>query len=119
MPLLVKQQLKSLIEPSEFNLVALDGSTDSFPYSRGEDFLLLENTDSSPITVTLIGNEVTSVNRPGITTIDVSSGKAVTIPANGWVIVRLIAAEAYLTDSDNQPDITGGAATVNAALFSL
>lgn len=119
MPLLVKQQVKTLLEPEQFDFVALDGSTDSFPYAGGEDYLLLQNTDGSPITLTLLGDEATSVNRDGITSIDVSGGKSVEVPANGFEIVRLVAARAYLTDSTNQPDITGGAATVNAALFSL
>lgn len=118
MPLLVRQTLSST-EPKEINVVALDGSSDSFPYNNERSFLMLQNTGSSNITMVLLGNSATTVDRSGITEIDVSGGKSVTVNAGDTMIVDLTNASAFLSDSDNQPDITGGTADINAALFTL
>ena len=119
MPTLTLQTLRSA-EPKAFTMVALEGGNlDAFPFSGNRDFLLFENTSSSMVTVTLLGDTVTTVNREGITTVDVSAGKTVTIPANSSVTVDLVNAGAYLTDANNMPSITGGSASINAALFRL
>lgn len=117
MPLLVQQSLGSA-EPKAINFVALDGSTDSFPFNNDRAFLILQNTSGSTVTVVLLGNTATTVPCPGITTVDVSAGKSVPIAANSSVVVDLTNARAYLSDSDNRPDITGGTANINAALVT-
>lgn len=117
MPALTLQTIRSL-EPKAFTQVALDG-TDSFPFSGDRDFLLLENTSGSSITLTLLGDQATTVNREGITQIDVSGGKSVPVPANSFVIVDLVNAAAYLRDSNNMPDINGGTSNISASLFRL
>ena len=118
MPLLTLQNLKT-DEPSALDYTALDGATDSFPFTgTQETYLLLRNTDVSDITVTLIGDQATSVKRSGIVDIDVSAGKDVLVPAGSDVKVSLLNAAAYLSDSESQPDITGGAATLLAALVA-
>ncbi len=118
MPLLVQQSLRSS-EPKALSFVDLDGTTDSFPYSSAQRaFLILQNSSGSPVTVTLLGDEATAVNRQGITSIDVSGGKEVTVPANGSQVVDLINAGAYLTDANGMPDITGATSVISAALVT-
>ncbi len=118
MPLLVQQSLRSS-EPKALSFVALDGTADSFPYSSSQRaFLILQNSSGSPVTITMIGDEATTVNRQGITSIDVSAGKEVIVPANGSQVVDLINAGAYLSDSDGIPDITGATSVISAALVT-
>ena len=118
MPLLVQQSLRSE-EPKALSSVDLDGTADSFPYSSAQRaFLILQNSSGSPVTVTLLGDEATSVNRQGITSVDVSGGKEVTVPANGSQVVDLINAGAYLSDSDGLPEITGATSVISAALVT-
>lgn len=118
MPALVTQSLRSN-EPDALNFVALDGTSDSFSYSGGESWLFLQNTSGSPVTVVLLGDQATTVNKPGITVVDVSGGKSVVVPGNNSVKVPLISARDFLTDANNQPDITGGTSAIMAAVVSL
>lgn len=118
MPALTLQQLRSS-EPKAFTFTDLDGTADSFPYNGDRTFLLLENTSGSNVTLTLLGDAATNVDRTGITTIDVSGGKSVVVPANASVVVDLVNAGAYLSDANNMPGITGGSADIRAAVVSL
>lgn len=121
MPLIPNTTLKS-DEPVNVTFTALDGSTDAFGYTGQAAYLVFQNSDASPATVVLLGDQATTVKRDGITDIDVSGGKSVTVPAaaggvNGFTKVYLPAAAAYLKDSTNQPNITGGASTLSALLL--
>lgn len=118
MPLLTKQVIRST-EPTALTFTALDGSTDSFSYSGGDEVLILENTTGAEVTVNLKGDQATTVTRSGITVIDVSGGKSVTLAANSFTKITLRDANAYLTDSGGQPDITGASASINAAHLVL
>ena len=118
MPLLTKQAIRSS-EPSTLTFTQLDGSSDAIAYTGGDEVLVLENTSGSEVTVTLLGNQATSVTRSGITRIDVSGGKSIALPANSYTKIFLRDASAYLTDSDNQPAINGASASINAAHLIL
>lgn len=107
-------------EPDTLPLVALDGATDTFPFSGNASWLVLQNNDASPITVTLLGDQASATTKlRGVTDFDATGGKDVTIAANSIHYVYLPAAAVFLPDSNKTPAINGAAATVSAALLVL
>lgn len=59
--------------------------------------LIMYNITASPVVVTIDGAGGTTVTVPGTggTTLSVASGYAITVPANGFTVVRLDTIDAY------------------------
>lgn len=80
--------------PTELVLSA----SDTFTYTPGTNSILVfYNTTASPVTVTIDGASGTTVPVPNTgTTLDISAGVAITVPANAFKAVRLDTIPAYL-----------------------
>jgi len=78
--------------------------------------LELYNTTASPVVVTIDGSSSTTISPPGFGgTVDVSAGKAVTVPASSTVAVELGKISAFLQGT---VAVTGGVG-VTAHLYTL
>ena len=83
-------------------------ASDTLTYKPlGNQKLFLYNPTASPVVVTIDGNGGTTLPVSGIGgTIDVSAGKAITVPANDGVYVVLKVIDAYLQGATVA--VTGG-----------
>ncbi len=102
----------TIANPTKTTLTSSDTLT--FVPSKRQ-LLLLQNTTASPVVVTIDGNGGTTISVPGYGSIDVSAGKAITVPANGQQAVMLSAISAYLQGS---VAVTGGTGCT-AMLFEM
>lgn len=80
-----------------------------------KQLLVLTNTTGGSLTATIDGSTGTTVNAPGIGSVDVSAGKAILVGAGLSVAVVLSTISAYC---QGVVHITG-AATLKAQLFDL
>lgn len=80
-----------------------------------QQLLVLENTTASPVVVTVDGSTGTTIAVGGYGSVDVSAGKTITVPANGYQYVKLSAISAFLSGT---VAVTGGVG-VKAMLFEL
>lgn len=92
-------------------------ASDTFTYvQNGRQLMHLFNTTASPVIVTFDGSTGTTISPPGFGgTIDVSTGKAVTVPANGTVAMNLDTISAFLQGTIA---VTGGVG-VTATLYNF
>lgn len=87
-------------------------ASDTLTYTQGSSQeLIMYNITASPVVVTLDGASGTTVAVPGCgaTTVSVASGLAVTVPADGFQIVRLDTIPAYL---NGVVAVTGGTGVI-------
>ena len=98
--------LGSTQAPITLGMVTLTAS-DTLTYKPlGNQKLFIYNPTASPVAVTIDGNGGTTLPVSGIGgTIDVSAGKAITVPANDGVYVVLKVIDAYLRGT---VAVTGG-----------
>ena len=98
--------LGSTQAPITLGMVTLTAS-DTLTYKPlGNQKLFIYNTTASPVVVTIDGNGGTTLPVSGIGgTVDVSAGKAITVPANDGVYVVLKVIDAYLQGT---VAVTGG-----------
>ena len=98
--------LGSTQAPITLSMVTLTAS-DTLTYKPlGNQKLFIYNPTASPVVVTIDGNGGTTLPVTGIGgTIDVSAGKAITVPANDGVYVVLKVIDAYLKGT---VAVTGG-----------
>lgn len=92
-------------------------SADVLTYTAGQNAeLIMYNITASPVVVTIDGASVTSVAVPGagVTTADLSAGLAVTVPANGFTVVRLDTCSAYLLGA---VAVTGGVGVIATIIY--
>jgi uncharacterized Zn-binding protein involved in type VI secretion len=77
--------------------IATSGDTLQYTRNKGQE-LWLFNTSSSAVTVTIDGNAGVAVLVPGTagTTVDVTAGLPISIPAEAFVYLPLDRAEAFL-----------------------
>lgn len=81
-------------------------ASDTLVYSGNGQELHLHNTTASPVVVTLTGSSATTIAPAGYGgTISVASGKAITVPASGNMVVYLDSIAAYLAGNIT---VTGG-----------
>lgn len=82
-------------------------ASDTLTYVQGSgQMLILFNTTASPVPATITGSAATTISPQGYGgTISVASGKVVTVPASGTVIVELDEISAYLVGNIT---VTGG-----------
>ena len=81
--------------PTTFTLTA----SDVLPYTAGQNAeLILLNTTGVGVVILIDGASVTTVPVPGAgaTTADLSAGLSVTVPANGFSVIRLDTISSYL-----------------------
>jgi hypothetical protein len=79
-------------------------ASDVLPVSSG--ILELYNTTGSPVVVTIDGSTATTIAPAGFGgTVDISAGKAITVPATGTVILNLATISAFLSGTIA---VTGG-----------
>lgn len=101
-------------KPAEFTVTptALTG-TDSLEYKPSVvQVLYLQNTDVSPVTITIDGADVTTVTLPGQgKAINNAAGYAITVAAGALVAIALGTIRNYLAGA---VAVTGGAATTKA-----
>jgi hypothetical protein len=92
-------------------------ASDTFIYTpNGRQLMHLFNTTASPVVVTFDGSGGTTISPPGYGgTIDVSAGKAVTVPANGTVALNLDTISSFLQGTIA---VTGGVG-VTATLYNF
>lgn len=78
--------------------------------------LIMYNITASPVDVTIDGAGVTTVAVPnaGATTVSLAAGLVVTVPANGFQIVRLDTISAYLT---GVVALTGGTGVIACVTY--
>lgn len=90
-------------------------AADTLVYNSAKSPILqLRNSTASPVVVTIDGSTATTVSVPNTsTTVDISAGKAITVPASGFVQIRLIDISAYLVGTIA---VTGGVGVVAALL---
>ncbi len=71
-------------------------ASDTLTYSPGA-VLELYNTTASPVVVTIDGSGATTISPTGYGgTVDISAGKAITVPASSTVYVQLDSIAAFL-----------------------
>lgn len=93
------------------------GASDVITYVAGSNqILVLYNITASPVVCTVDGSGGTTVTVPGAggTTVSVASGLAVTVPANGFQVLRLDTASAYIQGT---VAITGGTGVIACILY--
>jgi len=83
--------------------------------TRKKQLLVLTNTTGGPLTATIDGSGGTTVNAPGVGSVDVTAGKAIVVAAGLSVAVQLATISAYC---QGVVHITG-AATLKAQLFDI
>ena len=87
--------------------------TDDFVFNAQQtEVLILRNTTSSDVTVTIDGSEGTTENCPGIGPVDVSSGKALVVTANESESIVLNSISAFLKGTISVSGGTGVEATI-------
>jgi hypothetical protein len=87
-------------------------ASDTLTYTSGSgQELVMYNITAAPVVVTLDGASGTTVAVPGCgaTTVSVASGVAITVPANGFQVVRLDTIPAYLNGA---VAVTGGTGVI-------
>lgn len=90
-------------------------ASDVLVYSAGQ-ILELFNTTASPVVVTIDGAAGTTISPTGFGgTIDISAGKAITVPASGTVAVKLDTISVFLQGTIA---VTGGVG-VTAHLYQV
>lgn len=88
------------------------GASDVITWTSGQNAeLIMYNITASPVVVTLDGSGVTTVAVPGAgaTTVSLAAGLAITVPADGFQIVRLDTVSAYLAGTIA---LTGGTGVI-------
>lgn len=91
-------------------------AADTLTYNAAKrQLLLLQNTTGAPVVVTIDGSTGTTIAVGGYGSVDVSAGKAITVPANGAQFVQLSAISTFLQGT---VAVTGGVG-VTAMLFEL
>lgn len=91
-------------------------ASDTLTYSSGlAQDLIMYNITGSPVVVTLTGASATTVAVPGCgaSTLSVASGIAITVPANGFEVVRLDTIPGYLQGAVT---VTGGVGVIAIVL---
>lgn len=83
--------------------------------AKKKQLLVLTNTTGGSLTATIDGNGGTTVNVPGVGSVDVTGGKAIVVGAGLSVAVMLSSISAYC---QGVVHITG-AATLKAQLFDI
>ena len=73
----------------------------TFPFNPAKQSLTIENNEAVSITVTLTGENVTTVEFIGYGDVDVSAGKAFTVTAGQTVIVNTAKISKYLGAKNN------------------
>ena len=97
--------------------VVLDDDGDTFDFTpNARQILVLENETGSPVTVTIVGDDVTAVAVPGVGDVDISAGYSTGAIADGEsVAISLDTIREYLKGAI---DISG-ADGVTASLLSF
>ncbi len=93
------------------------GASDVITYVSGNNQqLVLYNITASPVVCTIDGSSGTTVAVPGCgaATLSVASGIAVTVPADGFQVVRLDTISAYCAGT---VAITGGTGVIACVLY--
>lgn len=74
------------------------GASDTFTYvANANSTLVFYNTTGAPVVITIDGSGATTVSVPNTgTTVDISAGVAITVPANAFKAVRLDTISSYL-----------------------
>ncbi len=93
------------------------GASDVITYTSGTNqILVMYNITASPVVVTIDGSTGTTVSVPGAgaTTVSVAAGLAVTVPADGFQIVRLDTVSAYC---QGVVALTGGTGVIAHILY--
>jgi len=106
---------KNVLGPFTPTTTVLSAS-DTLTYTAGSSQdLIMYNITASPVVVTLDGASGTTVAVPGCgaTTVSVAAGLAITVPANGFEVVRLDTIPAYLNGA---VAVTGGVGVVATIL---
>lgn len=87
-------------------------AADVITYTAGRQAeLIMYNITASPVVVTLDGSGVTTVSVPNAagTTANLAAGLAITVPADGFTILRLDTAQSYLVGT---VALTGGVGVI-------
>lgn len=93
------------------------GASDVITFLSGYDqHLILYNITASPVVCTIDGAGTTTVVVPnaGVTTANLAAGLAVTVPADGFTIVRLDTISAYCA---GVVAITGGTGVIACIVY--
>jgi len=91
-------------------------ASDTLTYQQGGgQQLSLYNTTASPVTVTLTGSAPGTASLPGYGPVSAAGGRAITVPANGWAVVKLDDIALYLA-SNGTVTVTNGTG-LSAALY--
>lgn len=94
------------------------GASDTFAYDSNQKYLMiLRNTTASPVTVTVDGSGASNaIPVPGYGNVDATAGKALTVPANGVIAVRLATISAFLQGTIA---VTGGTGVVASIVSNI
>ncbi len=93
------------------------GASDVLTYTSGQNAeLIMYNITASPVVVTIDGSTVTTVAVPGAgaTTVSLAAGLAITVPANGFTVVRCDTISAYLSGTIA---VTGGTGVIACVIY--
>lgn len=93
------------------------GASDVLTFTAGTNqMLVMYNITASPVVVTIDGASGTTVSVPGAgaTTVSVASGLDVTVPADGFTVVRCDTIPAYL---NGVVAVTGGTGVIACVLY--
>lgn len=93
------------------------GASDTFTWTSGQNAeLIMYNITASPVVVTAVGAGATTVAVPsaGTATASLAAGLAITVPANGFTVVRLDTIYAYLVGALT---LTGGTGVIACIIY--
>lgn len=93
------------------------GASDVITWTSGQNAeLIMYNITASPVVVTIDGSGVTTVAVPGAgtTTVSLAAGLAVTVPADGFTVLRLDTVPSYLVGTIA---LTGGTGVIACIIY--
>ena len=81
---------------------------DDFVLNTRQQVLVVSNTTGGDLTINILGDQATTVACPGVGNVDVSGGFDALVSDGQTIYIPINSIRSYLSDTTNQPNITGG-----------